>query len=34
MLSQCVEKRYASELLGGNTEKVCYRLKDRISDFH
>ncbi len=32
VLSQFVEERYASELLGANTEKVGYLLKDRISD--
>lgn len=32
VLSQFVEERYASELLGTNTEKVGYLLKDRISD--
>jgi DNA-binding NarL/FixJ family response regulator len=34
VLSQFVEERYASELLGANTEKVGYLLKDRISDVH
>jgi DNA-binding NarL/FixJ family response regulator len=32
VLSQFVEERYASELLAGNTEKVGYLLKDRVSD--
>ena len=32
VLSQFVEERYASELLGANTERVGYLLKDRISD--
>jgi DNA-binding NarL/FixJ family response regulator len=32
VLSQFVEERYASELLAGNTDKIGYLLKDRISD--
>jgi DNA-binding NarL/FixJ family response regulator len=32
VLSQYVEKRYASELLGDNAEGVGYLLKDRVAD--
>jgi len=32
VLSQYVEKEYATELLAGNTESVGYLLKDRVAD--
>lgn len=34
VLSQFVEERYAGDLLGANSEKIGYLLKDRISDVH
>ena len=32
VLSQYVEERYALELIGDNTSKVAYLLKDRVAD--
>jgi len=32
VLSQYVEERYSTELLGGNPAGVCYLLKDRVAD--